>query len=590
MRRSLTATVSTAAALVLLGTTAATAAPALAAPPAAAPSGVVATPRSAAFETGVARPAQTQTVRATHTNGGPVWQGISTTRSSTSSLRANLAATADIRVNYSAGFTTQVQAAFQAAVDVWKTQIRSTVPITIDAQWTPLGTGVLGQAGPANFRRDFTGAPRTGTWYPDALANSLAGRDLDTAHSEIQASFNSTFGSWYLGTDGRPGSNAYDFESVVLHELGHGLGFISTFDGLTPPDWTDQGRGYWGLNSTGDYPTGFDRFLVDGFGVDALDTTVYGQGSLVLGALLRGANGGLQWKGANGVQAGSGVRPKLYSPTSFEPGSSVGHLDEASYPAGSANALMTPYLQNGESAHDPGPIVRGMFTDLGWPATIEPTNSAIDARYAALGGSAGLLGPAITTQFQAKDSVGRFVTYRNGVIYWSPMSGAHEVHGALRSKWGTIGAEVGLMRYPVSDELMAPDGVGRFNDFQSGSIYWSAPSGAFELHGAIRTKWQQMNSVTGVLRYPTTDERGTPDTVGRYNHFQGGSIYWTSATGAHEVHGAIRAKWSALGWERSRLGYPTGDETAAAEGRRSTFQHGSITYVASTGALLVRYF
>ena len=44
----------------------------------------------------------------------------------------------------------------------------------------------------------------------------------------------------------------------------------------------------------------------------------------------------------------------------------------------------------------------------------------------------------------------------------------------------------------------------------------------------------------GFLHYPVTDETGTPDGVGRFNHFEGGSIYWTPGTGAKEVHGAIR--------------------------------------------------
>ena len=57
------------------------------------------------------------------------------------------------------------------------------------------------------------------------------------------------------------------------------------------------------------------------------------------------------------------------------------------------------------------------------------------------------------------------------------------------------------------------------------------------------------------------------------------------ATEAHEVQGAIRSKWADLGWERSRLGYPTSDEVAVPGGRRNTFQHGSITWVAATGAL-----
>ena len=78
------------------------------------------------------------------------------------------------------------------------------------------------------------------------------------------------------------------------------------------------------------------------------------------------------------------------------------------------------------------------------------------------------------------------------------------------------------------------------------------------------------------LGYPLTNEYETPDGIGRYNHFQAGSIYWTPRTGAHEVHGAIRGLWSQLGWERSFLGYPISDELTSADGatRFSLFETG----------------
>ena len=91
--------------------------------------------------------------------------------------------------------------------------------------------------------------------------------------------------------------------------------------------------------------------------------------------------------------------------------------------------------------------------------------------------------------------------------------------------------------------------------------------------------------------YPVNDETATPGGgIGRYNHFQGGSIYWTPATGAHEVHGAIRKLWAGMGWERSFLGYPTSDELSTEDGlgRYSEFQHGSIYWRPTTGALACR--
>jgi len=91
------------------------------------------------------------------------------------------------------------------------------------------------------------------------------------------------------------------------------------------------------------------------------------------------------------------------------------------------------------------------------------------------------------------------------------------------------------------------------------------------------------------LGYPVTDETGTPDGVGRFNGFQGGAVYWTPRTGAHEVHGAILSTWASLGWERSALGYPVSDEFVVAGGRQSNFERGSISWTAATGAVRVSY-
>ncbi|MGO4859079.1 LGFP repeat-containing protein, partial [Arthrobacter sp. 2MCAF14] len=81
---------------------------------------------------------------------------------------------------------------------------------------------------------------------------------------------------------------------------------------------------------------------------------------------------------------------------------------------------------------------------------------------------------------------------------------------------------------------------------------------------------------------------GTPDGVGQYTHFTGSggsSIYWSPATGAHEVQGAIRAKWAALGWEQGRLGYPLTDEYAVPVGRESDFGGGRLTWNSQTGTV-----
>ena len=208
------------------------------------------------------------------------------------------------------------------------------------------------------------------------------------------------------------------------------------------------------------------------------------------------------------------------------------------------------------------------------------------AKYNSVGGAGGFLGAAQTGDTVCPDRVGHFVHFAFGSIYWTPTTGAHEVHGNIHAKWASLGWErCPFLGYPVTDESGCPDGVGRFNHFQSGSIYWTPKTGAFSVHGDIRAKWSSLGWEKSALGYPITDETGCPDGVGRFSHFQFGSIYWTPAGGAFEVHGNIHAKWASLGWEKGSLGYPTSDEgDLAGGGRVSNFQHGRICWTQAKGA------
>lgn len=105
--------------------------------------------------------------------------------------------------------------------------------------------------------------------------------------------------------------------------------------------------------------------------------------------------------------------------------------------------------------------------------------------------------------------------------------------------------------------------------------------------GEIAAKYDALGGCGSLLGAPITEERGTPDGVGRYSVFEKGSIYWTPALGAHEVHGRIRDAWAAAGWEAGQLGYPTSDEYADGDGRRSDFEHGSIHWSAVTGSTTI---
>lgn len=158
---------------------------------------------------------------------------------------------------------------------------------------------------------------------------------------------------------------------------------------------------------------------------------------------------------------------------------------------------------------------------------------------------------------------------------------------AIDDKW----RELPWLGAPVdtgagSAEMAMPDGRGRARDFEHGSIYWTPEHGAHEVHGDIRVKWAQLGGHRGFLGYPVTDELPCGPGAGRFNHFEGGSIYWRQDIGAHEVHGAIRDLWAQLGWQDSRLGYPVSDEHGPPDRRASRFQHGTITWTPTGGAVV----
>ena len=143
---------------------------------------------------------------------------------------------------------------------------------------------------------------------------------------------------------------------------------------------------------------------------------------------------------------------------------------------------------------------------------------------------------------------------------------------------------------PASDEepvdpldLQPP--AQRVSHFDGGDIYWSAATGAHELHGAILQEWIQGGWFGSPdMGLPTTDETSTPDNRGRFNRFQGGgAIYWTSGTGAHALLHPIVDRWDKLRGVNSYLGYPTSDQSpwtspwpASQSGYIASFERGQL--------------
>ena len=252
------------------------------------------------------------------------------------------------------------RAAFDYAVSIWEGVIDSSVTIEIDAKYEDLGGGgVLGSARTLTtvLGSAVAGADEPGAYYSAALANAISGTDNSVGTSEIEARFNNNAGTkWYFGTDGNGAADEYDFVTVVLHEIGHGLGFYSN------------------VTSTGAFagggPSIYDYYVRDNASGDVLANMALGARATAV------TSDDLSWNGPFGVDAAGG-NPALYAPAVWENGSSISHLNESTYPAGGENSLMTPQLANGEVIHSPGPITIGMLQDMGWK---KPAGEAVSLK------------------------------------------------------------------------------------------------------------------------------------------------------------------------------------------------------------------
>ena len=235
----------------------------------------------------------------------------------------------------------------KASLDIWAANFQSSVTVSVDATWERSKSAeILGSAITGSYFSTFPGAPDPSLWYVSALANSLAGFDLDRNKPEIIIQVNSE-AIWNTRGDGAPNQSEYDLKSVMLHELGHGLGFSSN-------DSYDSTFGIGTLFM----PTPFDAYLQTSDGKRLVDLP---SPSKELGTALTSS---LVWSGAIGIRANGGIKPKIFTPSTYEPGSSISHLDESTFTNSTLDSVMTPRLAASEIFVGPGPLMLAMMEDM----------------------------------------------------------------------------------------------------------------------------------------------------------------------------------------------------------------------------------
>jgi outer membrane protein assembly factor BamB len=286
-----------------------------------------------------------------------------------------------------------------------------------------------------------------------------------------------------------------------------------------------------------------------------------------------GGNASIYWSPATGAHPVWGAIRNTWSATGWERNLGYPVTDEICGLRGGACGQQFSY-----------------HTSIYWsPATgAHLVRGGIRGTWAARGWENGRLGYPTTDEVCGLVQGGCAEQFQGGSIYWSPATGAHPVWGAIRNTWSATGRERNL-GYPVTDEICGLRGGGCGQQFSNHtSIYWTPATGAHLVRGGIRGTWATLGWQNGRLGYPTTDEVCGLVQRGCAEQFQGGSIYWSPATGAHEVWGAFRAYWVSSGRERGSLGYPTSNEYIANGMIRQNFQGGHLLFNPRTGRT-VRY-
>ena len=197
-----------------------------------------------------------------------------------------------------------------------------------------------------------------------------------------------------------------------------------------------------------------------------------------------------------------------------------------------------------------------LFTNwFGNAHSYEVSKNVLD-RYNAV---SGLLGSP-TGPYRGDDNFG-WQDFENGVIIGSKRTGFWENKGSIRVRWGEMGYQNSKLGLPIGPEIYAGNNTW-WQDFENGVIIGNVKTGFWESMGETRVRWGEMGYQNSSLGYPTGPLVAAGGGM-QWQDYQRGVIVGTPETGFWENKGSIRERWGQLGYQSSKLGFPTGPEIYA---------------------------
>lgn len=199
----------------------------------------------------------------------------------------------------------------------------------------------------------------------------------------------------------------------------------------------------------------------------------------------------------------------------------------------------------------------------------------------------GIIGSCVNNEYDVAGGDGKAQDFRGGTAYWSPETGAQALHGRINARYSELGGASSWLGFPTTGEMTTPDGVGRYVHFENGSIYWTPQTGAHAIPGDMFNAWGELRWEGGDLGYPVAEAVETGG--GFVQEFQNGYVVRTPDGENHWLRGRIAAKFGELGTVTPELGFPTSDENLVNGGAFQEFENGNIYWSPQTGANVIRY-